>query len=65
MKQFEYLRQHIPNDLTLARLGFEGWELITVANNDFIFKREIIKPKTEKPFALTKDRPKKKDSTND
>ncbi len=41
MKKYEYKQAHCLNNDYLNVLGEEGWELVCVNQNIFIFKREI------------------------
>ncbi len=41
MKKYEYKQDHCLNNDYLNVLGEEGWELVCVNQNIFIFKREI------------------------
>jgi len=41
MKKFEYISTHLEFNKDLNKLGQEGWELVCVNQNIFIFKREI------------------------
>jgi hypothetical protein len=41
MKKYEYISRPLETNDHLNKLGQEGWELICVNQNIFIFKREI------------------------
>ena len=48
MKKFEYLARPLLSQDDLNILGKDGWELVCVNGNIYIFKREIIEVKTKK-----------------
>jgi hypothetical protein len=48
MKKYEYLSRPLQTTEHLNTLGQEGWELVCINQNIFIFKREIIEEKTKK-----------------
>lgn len=47
MKKYEYIARTSLNQQDLNILGQEGWELISVNQNVFIFKRELIEVKSK------------------
>jgi hypothetical protein len=48
MKKFEYLARPLLSQDDLNILGQDGWELVCVNGNIYIFKREIVEVKTKK-----------------
>ena len=48
MKKYEYLSRPLQITEHLNTLGQEGWELVCINQNIFIFKREIVEEKTKK-----------------
>jgi hypothetical protein len=48
MKKYEYLARPLLSQDDLNILGEDGWELVCVSQNVYIFKREIIEVKTKK-----------------
>ena len=50
MKKYEYLSRPLQTTEHLNTLGQEGWELVCINQNIFIFKREIVEEKTKKNF---------------
>lgn len=47
MKKYEYIARTSLNQQDLNILGQEGWELILVNQNVFIFKKELIEVKSK------------------
>jgi hypothetical protein len=43
-KQWEYYSDHGVSGFELDKLGKEGWELVSVADGNKYFKREIQQP---------------------
>jgi len=48
MKKYEYISRPLQITEHLNTLGQEGWELVCINQNIFIFKREIVEEKTKK-----------------
>ena len=48
MKKYEYIARASLNQDDLNILGQEGWELISVNQNIYIFKRDIVEVKIKK-----------------
>ena len=48
MKKYEYLARPLLTQDDLNILGKDGWELVCVNGNIYIFKREIVEVKTKK-----------------
>ena len=47
MKKYEYLARPLLSQDDLNKLGQDGWELVCVNGTVYIFKREIVEPKTK------------------
>ena len=47
MKKYEYLARPLLSQDDLNKLGQDGWELVCVNATMYIFKREIVEPKTK------------------
>ena len=47
MKKYEYLARPLLTQDHLNTLGQDGWDLVCVNQNIYIFKREIVEPKTK------------------
>jgi hypothetical protein len=44
MKRFEYLKRSSLDEEALNKFGLQGWELVGLADNRYILKREIPPP---------------------
>ena len=47
MKKYEYLARPLLSQDDLNKLGQDGWELVCINGNIYIFKKEIVEPKTK------------------
>ena len=47
MKKYEYLARPLLSQDDLNKLGQDAWELVCMNGTIYIFKREIVEPKTK------------------